>query len=85
MAETQVISDTRVMSDTQGISMASSKYSWEDVARRAKELNIDRSKYVQHCIEKDLDKRRFVTPIEVIMLLSLAVITLLLVIIFMKV
>ena len=60
------------------ISMDGSKYSWDEVNERIKQLNLTRSKYVQLLIEKDLDgKRRDYRFIDVVILCLLFVIVLL--------
>lgn len=68
---------------THTISMASSKYGWEDVDERAKQLGMDRSKYIQSLAEKDLSHKRFerVRITEVLILLGMATIILLLLVI----
>ena len=45
------------------ISMCSSKYTWDDVDKRAEELGIDRSKYTQRLIELDLEHKLLSNPI----------------------
>jgi len=45
------------------ISMASSKYTWDDVDKRAEELRLDRSKYSQMLYELDLDYKLLSNPI----------------------
>jgi len=58
--------------------MDGSKYSWDEVNERIKQLNLTRSKYVQLLIEKDLDgKRRDYRFIDVVILCLLFVIVLL--------
>ena len=61
------------------ISMDGSKYSWEDVDERARQLNFTRSKYTQRLYEKDLDgKKRDYRFVDIVMMCVLFVIVLLL-------
>jgi len=61
------------------ISMDGSRYSWDQVDVRIKELNLTRSKYVQLLIEKDFDiKKRNYRFIDIVMMCLLFVIVLLL-------
>ena len=68
-----------MVKDFHSISMAGSKYSWEQADIRANSLNLDRSEYVQQLIEKDLDgKQKDYRFIDIIMMCVLFVIVLLL-------
>ena len=63
------------------ISMAKSKYTWDDIDNRAHKLNMDRSEYLQGLVEKDLNRKIDVKKIDiVIVLLVFVVITILLVV-----
>jgi len=63
--------------DYHTISMASSEYTWDDVDKRIKETGSrNRSQYIQNLIENDLNPKKRVKIIEVVILLILAIIVL---------
>ena len=67
-----------VLADTQGISLSSSEYTWEDIDKRASELGLNRSKYTQMLYEldiKNLNKHHFDFKFIVIILFLLTILT----------
>ena len=43
-----------VLAEQQSISLSSSKYNWEDIENRSKELGFNKSKYTQMLYELDI-------------------------------
>jgi len=71
------------LSDTQSISLSTSKYTWEDIDKRCKELNMNRSKYTQMLYEHDIDNSvkhhfdiKFIVVILFLMTILAAILTL---------
>lgn len=62
-----------VMTDTHTISMATSRYTWEDVDRKAKKLNLDRSSYIQRTVERDMNGLDFSEIFEIMILMGIAI------------
>ena len=74
--------------DTKTISMAASELNWNDVGIDAKDAGFSNvSSYVQYCVEYFHNRKRFknVKFVEILMLIILAVVTLLLALIYMRV
>lgn len=57
----------------------SERYNWSDAKQRAKSLNMNISKYIQHLIEKDINGKKYEKKLEyAITLIGFSIVILLL-------